>query len=75
MLIVLGRAYGRRRAVGEGGNVRTGRLCGGIRWLVNRESKRREAGVQRFSRIVNASLDPCNEAVVKSGGRVGRLVA
>ena len=73
MLIVLGRAYGRRKAFGEGGNVRTGRLGSGFGWLVYRGSKRREAGVQRFSRIANVSLDPCNEAVVKSKERVGDL--
>jgi len=67
---VLGRAYGRRRAVGDGGNVRNGRLGSGFGVLVNRGSKSREAGVQRFSKIANASLDPCNEAVVKTEGKL-----
>lgn len=70
---MLGRAYGRRRAVGDGGNVRNGRLGSGFGVLVNRGSKSREAGVQRFSKIANASLDPCNEAVVKTGRKAGDL--
>jgi hypothetical protein len=70
-LIVLGTDDGICRAVGVGGKVRKGggsevRCC-----FVYLGSHRREEGVQRFSRIANASFDTCEEAVVESEEQVG----
>jgi hypothetical protein len=67
-LIVLGTEIGSRCALGEGGNVRKGGRGEGRSRDVYFGSNRREAGVMVWLRIANASFDPYNEAVVKSGG-------
>ena len=58
--------------MGEGGNVRKGGKGEGLSRDVYCGSKRREAGVQIWWRIANASFDPCNEAVVKSSAFMSR---
>lgn len=63
--MVLGREGGSLWAVGEGGKVRKGGWGEG-RWReVYLGSKSNEAGVQRLLIIANASVDPCDEAVLK----------
>jgi hypothetical protein len=64
-LIVLGKEGGSLVAVGEGGKVRNGGVADGRCRVVNLGLKRIDAGVQILSKIVNASFDPCDEAVVK----------
>lgn len=49
---------------GEGGKERNVGKAGGFWQEVYRGSKRMDAGVAIFSRIYNASTDPCFEAVV-----------
>ena len=66
-LIVLGTEKGIRCAVGDGGNVRKGGRGEGRSRDVYFGLKRREAGVQIWWRIVNASFDPYSEAVVNMG--------
>lgn len=64
-LIALGSEDGILCAVGEGGKVLKGIFGEGRCRDVYLGSKRSDAGVQRLSRIANASFDPCTEAVVK----------
>ena len=64
-LIVLGTEYGILCAMGEGGKVLKEVFGEGRCRDVYLGSKRSDAGVQRLSRIANASFDPCMEAVVK----------
>jgi hypothetical protein len=66
--MVLGNETGSRCNPGEGGNVRKGGRGEGRSREVNLGSKRREAGVIVLSRMANASFDPYNEAVVRTGG-------
>ena len=74
-LIVLGRERRSCCALGDGGKVRKGGRGEGRCREVYLGSKRMEAGVMVWLRIANASFDPYNEAVVKSGGGSGQSVA